>query len=286
VCSNLNWQSNFAQRKMLVKKVFSSLLGVSFCLCLKAQVSLGPNVSTFGVLGASTVTNTGATTIFGNLGLSPGTSVTGFPPGSVTGSINIATSFAGAAQNDLTTAYNVAANLPSNGANPSDLGGTTVFPGVYTSSSSLQLTGTVTLNALGNANAVFVFQMGTTLTTATNSAVVLINGASAANVYWQVGSSATIGSGTSFAGNILAQASISFGTGATLRGRALARTGAVTLLGNSITVPSPVIIVPTPTPTPLPTPSPTPAPSSLALVSIAMLFVVLYQARRRFKKPS
>jgi type VI secretion system secreted protein VgrG len=174
---------------------------------------------------------------------------TGFPPGSVTGSINIANGFAGAAQNELTTAYNTAANLPSNGANPPDLGGTTVFPGVYTSISSLQLTGTVTLNGLGNANSVFVFQIGSTLTTASNSAVVLINGASAANVYWQVGSSATLGTGTSFAGNILAQASISFGTGATLLGRALARTGAVTLLGNAITVPSPVVVVPTPTPT-------------------------------------
>jgi hypothetical protein len=263
---------------VFVKKVLSALFCVSFCLCLKAQVSLGPNVSTFGVLGASTVTNSGATTIIGNLGVSPGSSITGFPPGTVTGSINIANGFAGASQNELTTAYNTAANLPSNGANPSDLGGTTVFPGVYNSTSSLQLTGTVTLNALGNANAVFVFQIGSTLTTASNSAVVLINGASAANVYWQVGSSATLGTGTSFAGNILAQASISFGTGASLLGRALARTGAVTLLGNAISIPSPVVIVPTP--------SPTPAPSSLALVSMAMLFVILYQARRRFKKPS
>src|SRR5580700_11530559 len=172
---------------------FSALLCVSFGLCLKAQVSLGPNVSTFGVLGASTVTNSGATTIIGNLGLSPGSSITGFPPGTVSGSINIANSLAGAAQNDLTTAYTTAANLPSNGANPPDLGGTTVFPGVYSSTSSLQLTGTVTLNGLGNANAVFVFQIGSTLTTASTSAVVLINGASAANVYWQVGSSATLG---------------------------------------------------------------------------------------------
>jgi hypothetical protein len=157
-----------------VKKVFSALLCVSFGLCLKAQVSLGPNVSTFGVLGASTVTNSGATTIIGNLGLSPGSSITGFPPGTVSGSINIANSLAGAAQNDLTTAYTTAANLPSNGANPPDLGGTTVFPGVYSSSSGLQLTGTVTLNGNGNANSVFVFQIGSTLITASNSAVVLI----------------------------------------------------------------------------------------------------------------
>jgi hypothetical protein len=142
----------------------------------------------------------------------------------VTGSINSANAFSGQAQSELTTAYNIAAGLPSNGLNPADLGGTTVFPGVHTSNSaqpSLGITGTVTLDAQNNPNAIFVFQIASTLTTATGSNVLLINQASPANVYWQVGSSATLGSTSSISGNILAQVSVSFGTGASLTGRAL-----------------------------------------------------------------
>jgi hypothetical protein len=184
-----------------------------------------------------------------------------------------------AAQTDLTAAYNTAAGLPSNGVNPGDLGGTTVFPGVHTSSTSLGITGTVTLNGQGNPNSIFVFQIGSTLTTASGSNVLLINGAVPANVYWQVGSSATLGSTSSISGNILAQASISFDTGATMAGRALARTGAVTLLGNLINTPG------GPGAPPPVTPPGTPAPSSLILVATALLCAALYQARKWLLQP-
>jgi Ice-binding-like len=272
---------------MSLAKYTALLVYVTFCAGLEAQISLGPTVSTFGVLAASTVTNSGATTVTGNLGVSPGTAITGFNgfgaggPGMVTGTIHSADAFALQAQNELTAAYNTAAGLPSNGLNPPDLGGTTVFPGVYTSSSTLGITGTVTLDGQNNPNSIFVFQIGSGLTTATGSNVVLINGASAANVYWQVGSSATLGTSSSLSGNILAQASISFGTGASLMGRALARTAAVTLLGNLITSPG----GPGGGPGPGGTPSPIPAPSSLLLVGTALLCVVLYQARERLIKP-
>ena len=225
-------------------KKTGALLYVTFCICLKAQISLGPTVTTFGVLAGSTVTSSGATIVDGNLGVSPGTAITGITgiapggPGTViNGTIHSADAVALAAQNDLTTAFTTAAGLPSNGLNPPDLGGTVVTPGVHTSSTSLGLTGTVTLDGGGNPNSIFVFQIGSTLTTASGSNVLLINGASPANVYWQVGASATLGSTSIFSGNILAQASISLGTGASLVGRALARTGAVTLLGNFLNSP-------------------------------------------------
>src|SRR5665647_2059911 len=126
-------------------------------------VNLG-TAGTFVVLAGSTVTNTGSSVITGNLGLSPGTAVTGFPPGVVTGTMHVADAVALQAQNDLTTAYNDAAGRASNGSAGSDLGGQTFTPGVYKATSSLGLTGTVTLNGLGNPNAVFIFQIGSTLT--------------------------------------------------------------------------------------------------------------------------
>ena len=269
-----------------VNKLAALLLWLTLSLCLNAQISLGPSVSTFGVLAASTVTNSGPTIVTGNLGVSPGTAITGFTgiapggPGTVTGSINSANAFSGQAQSELTTAYNIAAGLPSNGLNPADLGGTTVFAGVHTSNSaqpSLGITGTVTLDAQNNPNAIFVFQIASTLTTATGSNVLLINQASPANVYWQVGSSATLGSTSSISGNIMALASISFGTGAVLTGRALARGGAVTMLSNSVSSPGGPGG---------PTPSPaTPAPSSLILVATALVCAAIYQARARLLKP-
>ncbi|HEY3129614.1 MAG TPA: IPTL-CTERM sorting domain-containing protein [Acidobacteriota bacterium] len=192
----------------------------------------------FAVLGGSTVTNTGPSTIVGNLGVSPGSAVTGFPPGVVTGgTIHAADAVAAQAQSDLTTAYNALAgqafNVDLTGQN---LGGLTLTPGVYHFSSSAQLTGTLFLNALGDPNAVFIFQIGSTLTTASSSSVVVINGGSNCNVFWQVGSSATLGTGTTFAGNILALTSITLTTGASVSGRALARNGAVTLDTNNVAV--------------------------------------------------
>jgi hypothetical protein len=218
------------------------LLCVPLSLCLRAQtpVTLG-TAANFAVLGGSTVTNTGPSVVNGNLGVSPGTAVTGFGPGIVLGgTIHAGDAVANQAQADLTAGYNDAAGRPCPGPPlPGDIGGTTVLPGVYCAASSVGITGTVTLNGNGNPNAVFIFQIGTTLTTAANnSAVRLIGGAQAANVFWKVGSSATLGTSTIFNGTILAQASVTLTTGAAMNGRALARTGAVTLAGNAVTLPS------------------------------------------------
>jgi ice-binding like protein len=191
----------------------------------------------FAVLSGSTVTNTGPTTIRGDLGVWPGSAVTGFPPGLlVGGAMHAGDAVAHLAQDAVTTAYNdLASRAATQVLTGSDLGGLTLTPGVYFFSSSAQLTGTLTLNGLGDPNAQFIFQMGSTLTTASASSVLTINGADGCNVYWQVGSSATLGTNTAFAGNILALTSITLTTGATLAdGRALARNGAVTLDSNDI----------------------------------------------------
>jgi Ice-binding-like len=192
----------------------------------------------FTVLAGSAITNTGPTVITGNLGLDPGTasSLTGFPPGSVTGVKHTADAVALQAKNDLVTAYTDAATAPTTSdLTGKNLGGKNLTPGVYTFSSSAQLTGSLTLSG----NGVFIFRIGSTLTTASNSVVLLRNGAQACAVYWQVGSSATIGSATQFQGNLMALTSITMVTGANiLKGRALARNGALTLDSNRITPPA------------------------------------------------
>jgi hypothetical protein len=191
----------------------------------------------FAVLGASTVTNTGTTSVMGDMGASPGTSITGFPPGLVTGTIHAGDAVAAQAQVDATAAYNILAAEACPAANNLtniDLGTLTLTPGVYCFDSSAQLTGTLTLNALGDPNAVFVFLIGSTLTTASSSVVNVI-GASPCNAYFQVGSSATLGTGTQFSGNILAQISITLTTGARVSGGSYALTGAVTMDTNSAT---------------------------------------------------
>jgi hypothetical protein len=202
-----------------------------------AQISLG-TAETFGVLGGSAVTNTGTTTVNGNVGVSPGSSVSGFPPGIVAGgSIHSNDAVATQAQNDLTTVYNFIAATPCTvDLTGQDLGGLTLTPGVYCYTSSAQLTGALTLNALGNPHALFLFKIGSTLTTASGSSVTVINpgGSTCDKAYWQVGSSATLGTGTSFAGDILALTSITLTTGANTDGRLLARNGTVTLDTNNV----------------------------------------------------
>ena len=191
----------------------------------------------FAVLGGSTVTSTGSSVITGNLGVSPGSAVTGFPPGLVvSGTIHSADAATLAAQNAATTAYaSLVGQACTQDMTGQDLGGQTLTAGVYCFSSSAQLTGTLTLNAQGNADAVFIFKMGSTLTTASAASVLVINGGYPGNVFWQVGSSATLGTATSFTGNILALTSITVTTGASVTGRTLALNGAVTLDTNAVT---------------------------------------------------
>lgn len=211
------------------------ILGMSAPLQAQTAPALG-SAQSFAVLGGSTVTNTGATVVTGNLGVSPGSAVTGFPPGLVVGgTIHAADATALAAQNSLTTAYNnLAGQACTADLTGQDLGGLTLTPGVYCFATSAQLTGTLTLNALGNPAAVFIFKTGSTLTTASNSLVSVINGGVNCNVFWQIGSSATLGTNTNFAGNILALTSITLTTNARVFGRALARNGAVTLDTNTV----------------------------------------------------
>ena len=215
-------------------------LGLTGALTGEAEAQILGTAESFGVLAGSTATNTGSSVIQGNVGVSPGGAVVGFPPGIVVapGVIHAADAVAGQAQVDLTTAYNTLQALPSQvSLTGQNLGGMTLGPAVYSFATSAQLTGLLTLNGQGNSASQFVFQIGSTLTTASNSAVLLINGANGNNVYWAVGSSATLGTNTAFAGNIVALTSITLNTGATLTcGRALARNGAVTLDSNTITL--------------------------------------------------
>lgn len=226
-----------AMRELLVTVLaLAFLLGAGGAAMAAPAPSLG-TAQGFAVVAGSAVTNTGPTTLSGDLGVSPGTSVTGFPPGLLLiGAIHAADSVALSAQNAVTVAYNALAGEPcTQDLTGQDLGGLTLTPGVYCFTSSAQLTGNLTLDGQGNPAAVFIFKMGSTLTTASGSSVTLIGNASACNLFWQVGSSATLGTSSSFAGNILASASITLTTGTTLTGRALARNGAVTLDSVAIT---------------------------------------------------
>ena len=225
----------------------------------------------YAVIGGQTITNTGSSVITGKLALSPGTSVTGFPPGTNLGT-DIANAAASQAQTDLGNAYTAAANAGPATVLTGDLGGRTLTPGVYNYSSSAQLTGSLTLDGQGSTNATFIFQIGSTLTTASAASVVLINGAGACAVFWQVGSSATLGTGTNFQGTIMTLASITMNTSATIGvgggvngGRALARTAGSVTLDTNMIVPPPAACAyapaPTPTPTPTATPTATPTPT-------------------------
>jgi len=214
--------------------VASSLGGA---LAATSAVGLG-TAGSFAVLAGTTVTNTGASTVAGDLGVSPGSAVTGFPPGLVSGGVvHAADAAVAAAQADLTIAFDDAAGRASTGAVTADLGGQTLVPGVYTGG-ALALGGTLTLDGQGDAGAVFILRASSTLVTASASRVTLINGAAACRVFWEVGSSATLGTSSNFAGTVLALTSIAAQTNASINGRLLARNGAVTLDSNTFSRPS------------------------------------------------
>jgi Ice-binding-like len=243
------------------------LCGVAVVL---AQSTLG-TAQSFAVLGGSTVTNTGPSVLTGDLGVSPGAAITGFPPGTATGTTHAADAVALQAQNDVTTQYNaLAAAACSADLTGQDLGGLTLTPGIYCFSTSAQLTGTLTLNAQGNANAAFIFKTGSTLTTASASSVVLINGGNPCGVAWQIGSSATLGTTTSFIGNLIALQSITLNTGANIIGRALARNGAVTLDTNNVSF-APCSVGGGPPPLP---PPPVPALATWAVIVLVGLLTL------------
>jgi hypothetical protein len=202
-----------------------------------APVNLG-TASPFAVLGGQSATNTGPSVLNGDLGVSPGTSLTGFNAAVVNGATHNNDAVAAQAQADLTTAYNVAAGQATTAdLSTTDLGNRTLTAGTYKYSSDAQLTGPLTLDAQNNPDAQFVFQITSALTTASASSVLLVNGASPCNVYWQIGSSATLGSTTAFQGNLMALSSISLLNGATVTGRVLARNGTVSLINNVINRP-------------------------------------------------
>lgn len=244
----------------LLVALIAAAVTLSFSSAATAATSpagLG-TAGSYSVLGGETVTNTGPTSLSGDLGVSPGNAITGFPPGEVGGTIHAGDAEALQAQSDLVTAYDDVAGRAPTESVAGDLGGRTLVDGVYNSTGPLGLTGTLTLDGQGDPNSVFIFQVASTLITASSSNVSLINGAQACNVYWQVGSSATLGTGSTFVGSILALTSISVTNNATVQGRALARNGAVTLDSNVFTTTS---CAPTPTPSPTDTESPTVPPT-------------------------
>jgi hypothetical protein len=208
----------------------------------QAGASLLNSADTFAVLANTTVTSIGTTVLNGNLGVTPGTAITGFPPGTVTGTTyNGVNAVVVQAMADANTAYTtLAGETPTANLTGQDLGGLSLTNGVYAFSSSAGLTGALILNGLGNTNSQFVFQIGSTFTSASNASILLENGASASNVFWQVGSSATFGTTSSLEGSFLAYSSITFDTSSTLVGSAIALNGAVTLDNNTVAaVPEP-----------------------------------------------
>jgi len=217
--------------------IYGLLLYSLSVLSLRAAPILG-TASTFSVLGGSTVTNAGPTVLSGDLGASPGSTITGFPPGAVKGTTYAGTAVAAQAEADALAAYSLlgSSTYPvTQDLTGTDLGGLTLTPGVYTFTTTAQLTGPLTLDLQGDPNALFIFRIGTALTTASDSSVTTIGGTDCCNVYWLIGSSATLGANSVFQGDILADQSITLSSGADIiNGSALALNGAVTLDTNNI----------------------------------------------------
>jgi hypothetical protein len=280
-------------------------LAVLLCPPVVSATSILGTADSFTVLAGSTVTNTGTTTINGNVGVSPGSAVIGFPPGIVTpfGTIHAADAVAAQAQADNITAYNALAGMPFNiNLTGQDLGGLTLTSGVYRFDNSAQLTGTLTLDSQGANNAFWVFQIGSSLTTASSSAISFINpgsnNGSDAGLFWQVGSSATLGTATAFEGNILALTSITLTTGVTdPNGRFLAQNGAVTLDSNVLSNVCPIDVYGNGGPglnggleynaaggiVPVQgAPAPVPEPSTVLLLASGLAGLVIF--RNRFRK--
>lgn len=249
-----------------MKKIISRAPAIAFVLAglcatilsATAQDILLAGAQGTAVLGGSTVTNTGPSVISGDVSVSPGTAITGFPPGTViNGTIHSNDASAIAAHAGAMSAYNqLLAEMPTMNLTGTNLGGLTLLPGIYHFDTAAQLSGILTLDTQGNPNAAFHFQIGTALLADAASQISLLNG-NTVNIFWQVGSSATLGVGSQFVGTIIADQSITLNTNASLQGQALAINGAVTLDSNVITAPTP-----TPTPTPGPTATPTPGPTA------------------------
>jgi len=240
-----------------------SMAGIPAAFAAEAKVGLGTSDS-YSVLAGQTVTNTGSSVLSSDLGVSPGTAITGFPPGISLGTAHAGDAEAAQAQSDLTIAYDDAAGRAPTALVAGDLVGQTLVGGVYKSSGPLSVTGTLTLDAQGDPNTVFIFQSASTLITGSNSSINLINGAQACNIYWQVGSSATLGTSSDFKGSILALTSISVNTDSTVEGRAMARNGQVSLDNNVFTAPGCLTSIPT---IPVPT-TPVETPPATAPVEV------------------
>jgi hypothetical protein len=247
--------------------------GLFFSVPLQAASLLGSSAA-FAVLGASAVTNIGSTTVLGDVGISPGTSITGSGSITLTGAYHTNDTAASQGEVDAMSAYNsLAAQAPTANLTGMDLGSMAPLPpGVYKFNSSAQLTGNLTLNAVTNPSGLFIFQIATTLTTGSNSSVTLLNGNSNSGVFWQVGSSATLGTGTAFAGSILANQSITLNTSSGITcGRAIALTGAVTMDTNTVSTNCAA----------QPSSSPVPEPGTADLMGASALALVWAVRRNR-----